>query len=219
MRAKILLLEDDKLYNETLKDFLEDEGFEVDSVLDPYSAYDLAYEKKYDLYLFDINLPFESGIEALKSLKRGGDETPAIFITSRDDKASLLSGFNAGADDYIKKPVDLDELLLRVNAVLKRSLKKEIITLGDYTLDKEQKELFYKNEPQKLGYKLFLLLELLVDNSDKAVSYEEIYEKLWGEDEPNSATVRVYMVKLKKFFPNAIEAIRGYGYIFHKNKV
>jgi len=219
MSQKILLLEDDKLYAETLKDFLEDEGFEVDIVLDPYSAYDKAYEKTYDLYLFDINLPFESGIEALKSLKDSGDATPTIFITSRDDKASLVDGFNAGADDYIRKPVDLDELLLRINAVLKRVSDNNSVTLGEYILDREQKDLIYKGKHLKLGFKLYLLLELLVDNNEKAVSYEDIYSKLWGKEEPNHATIRVYIVKLKKFFPKAIESIRGYGYIFHKDRV
>ena len=219
MPQKILLLEDDKLFSETLKDFLEDEGFEVDIALEPYTAYDLAYENSYDLFLFDINLPFENGIEALKSLKESGDNTPTIFITSREDKESLISGFNAGADDYIKKPVDLDELLLRINAVLKRNSKSTKEYLGEYILDRDQKELIKDGVPLKLGFKLFLLLELLIDNSGKAVSYEEIYEKLWGKDEPNQATIRVYIVKLKKLFPKAIESVRGYGYIFHKDRV
>lgn len=219
MPQNILLLEDDRLYSDTLKDFLEDEGFIVDVALDPYSAYDLAYEKNYDLYLFDINLPFESGIEALKSLKESGDKTPTIFITSRDDKASLLDGFKAGADDYIKKPVDLDELVVRINAVIKRNHTDSKITLGEYTLDLQAKEILHKGEPLKLGYRVFLLLELLVKNSGTAVSYEEIYETLWGKEEPNLATIRVYMVKLKKIFPKAIEAVRGYGYIFHKDRV
>ena len=219
MPQNILLLEDDRLYSETLKDFLEDEGFSVDVALDPYSAYDLAYEKDYDLYLFDINLPFENGIEALKSLKQSGDKTPTIFITSRDDKASLLDGFRAGADDYIKKPIDLDELIVRINAVSKRNNSDSKITLGEYTLDLQAKEILHKGKPLKLGYKIFLLLELLVKNSNKAVSFEDIYETLWGKEEPNQATIRVYMVKLKKLFPNAIEAVRGYGYILHKDKI
>ena len=219
MPQRILLLEDDRLYSETLKDFLEDEGFIVDVALDPYSAYDLAYEKDYNLYLFDINLPFENGIEALKSLKESGDKTPTIFITSRDDKESLIDGFKAGADDYIKKPVDLDELIVRINAVIKRNSTDNKISLGEYSLDLEAKEILHNGKPLKLGYRVFLLLELLVKNSDKAVSYEDIYETLWGKEEPNLATIRVYMVKLKKIFPNAIEAVRGYVYIFHKDRV
>ena len=219
MKIKILLLEDDNLFAETIAEFLEDEGFSVDIANDPYTAYDLAYENSYDLYLFDINLPFESGIDALKSLRDSGDNTPTIFITSREDKESLIKGFNSGGDDYIKKPLDLDELLLRVNAILKRLGKKSQINIGDYILDKEKKELFYKGEALKLSYKLYLLLELLLENSNKAVSYEEIYNKLWDKEEPNHATIRVYIVKLKKYFPNAIEAVRGYGYRFNRDKI
>jgi len=219
MEIKILLLEDDNLFAETIAEFLEDERFSVDIANDPYSAYDLAYENSYDLYLFDINLPFENGIDALKSLRESGDETPAIFITSREDKESLIKGFNSGGDDYIKKPFDLDELLVRINAVLKRLGKKSWINLGDYTLDKEKKELFYKGKALKLSYKLYLLLELLVENSNKAISYEDIYTKLWDKEEPNNATIRVYIVKLKKYFPNAIETVRGYGYRFNKDKI
>jgi len=216
---KLICISTGNITNKELLELFAKHIIEVDIVLDPYSAYDKAYEKTYDLYLFDINLPFESGIEALKSLKDSGDATPTIFITSRDDKASLVDGFNAGADDYIRKPVDLDELLLRINAVLKRVSDNNSVTLGEYILDREQKDLIYKGKHLKLGFKLYLLLELLVDNNEKAVSYEDIYSKLWGKEEPNHATIRVYIVKLKKFFPKAIESIRGYGYIFHKDRV
>ena len=122
MSSKILLLEDDKLFNETLQDFLQEEGFSVDCVLDPYSALDLSYENNYNLYLFDVNLPYETGFELLQKLRESGDETPCIFITSRADKTSLKQGFTQGGDDYITKPIDLDELLLRVNAVLRRQV-------------------------------------------------------------------------------------------------
>jgi len=110
MPPRILLLEDDKLFNETLQDFLEEEEYELEYALDPYTALDLAYEQNFDLYLFDVNLPYESGFDLLKKLRESGDSTPTIFITSRDDKESLREGFMVGADDYIKKPIDLDEL-------------------------------------------------------------------------------------------------------------
>ncbi len=215
----ILLLEDDRLYSETLKDFLEDEGFSVDIALDPYSAYDLAYKKDYDLYLFDINLPFENGIEALKSLKQSGDRTPAIFITSRDDKVSLIDGFKAGADDYLKKPVDLDELLMRIGALLKRSQKQQLTQFGEYAFDYDKKDLLHNGEALHLGLKSFALLELFIENDQKLLSYEEIYNKVWGAEEPSNGALRVYIAKLKKYFPNAIETIRGYGYIFDSSNL
>ncbi len=211
---KILLLEDDKLYSETLKDFLEEEGFEVEAVYDPYSAYDLVYENRYDLYLFDINLPFEDGISALENLRKAHDTTPAIFITSRDDKESLLDGFQAGADDYIKKPVDLDELLMRIKALMKRSQKSTIVRLGDYELNIDKRDLFLNGEPLHIGLKPFALLEFFVMNNGKALRYEEIYSALWSSQEASNGALRVYIAKLKKYFPNAIETLRGYGYKF-----
>ncbi len=211
---KILLLEDDKLYSETLKDFLEEEGFEVEAVYDPYSAYDLVYENSYDLYLFDINLPFEDGISALENLRKAHDTTPAIFITSRDDKESLLDGFQAGADDYIKKPVDLDELLMRIKALMKRSQKSKIVRLGDYELNIDKRDLFLNGEPLHIGLKPFALLEFFVMNNGKALRYEEIYSALWSNQEASNGALRVYIAKLKKYFPKAIETLRGYGYKF-----
>ncbi len=211
----ILLLEDDKLFGQTIEDFLEDEGFSVDFVLDPYSAYDLAYEKSYDLYIFDINLPFEDGIKALKSLRDSGDTTATIFITSRDDKESLVSGFKVGAQDYLKKPIDLDELLLRVYAVTNRKVTKQIV-VENYIIDKEKLDVFYKGRALNFTIKEFLLLELLIDRSGLVVKYEDIYSKLWDGVEPKGGALRVYISKLKKYFDKNIKSIRGVGYIFKR---
>ena len=98
---RILVVEDDKLFNETLEDFLEEEGFSLHCVLDPYTALDFTYENNYDLYLFDVNLPYETGFKLLEKLRSSGDNTPCIFITSRNDKASLKVGFEHGGDDYV----------------------------------------------------------------------------------------------------------------------
>lgn len=212
--SKILLLEDDKLYSETLKDFLEEEGFEVESVYDPYSAYDLVFENSYSLYLFDINLPFEDGITALENLRKADDRTPAIFITSREDRDSLLNGFRVGGDDYIKKPIDLDELLLRIKALLKRSLKSSRVRLGEYELDRDKRDLFLNGEALHIGLKPFALLELFVENDGRALSFDEIYKTLWRSQEASNGALRVYIAKLKRYFPNAIETLRGYGYKF-----
>lgn len=219
MEKRVLLLEDDRLYSETLRDFLEEEGFRVECVYDPLSAYDLAYQKGFDLYLFDINLPFEDGIEALEQLRRAQDTTPTIFITSREDKESLIKGFQAGADDYIKKPIDLDEFLMRIEAVLKRVQKSRTLSLGAYILDRDRKDLYYKEEPLGFGQKLYLLLELLATNDNRAVSYDEIYNRLWPEQEPNHGTLRVYIAKLKKYFPQSIATMRGFGYKFDKSRL
>ena len=209
---KILLLEDDKLFNETIEDFLEEEGFDVYTVLDPYSAMELTYESKFDLYLFDVNLPYESGFSLLKQLREAGDKTPTIFLTSRNDKVSLTEGFDVGADDYMKKPIDLDELLLRIRALLRRQLRDEKIELGEYVVDIQAKELSYNGEVIKIGAKAFELLMLLLKAKGEVVSMQSIEEELWNSNEEVSlGAVRVYITSLKKYFPN-IENIRGVGY-------
>jgi len=211
---KILILEDDKLFNDTLEDFLEEEGFETLTALDPYTALDLTYEQKFDLYLFDVNLPYETGFSLLNQLRNAGDKTPTIFLTSRDDKTSLTEGFDAGADDYMKKPIDLDELLLRIRALLRRQLRSQKIELGEYVIDMESKVLMHNEEVLKLGTKVMDLLLLLLNAKGEVVSMQTIEEALWHSNEEVSyGAVRVYVTTLKKYFPN-IENIRGIGYRF-----
>ncbi len=211
---KILVLEDNKLFNDTLEDFLDEEGFEVRTALDPYSALEITYEQKFDLYLFDVNLPYETGFSLLKQLRDAGDLTPTMFLTSRADKVSLTQGFDVGADDYMKKPIDLDELLLRINALLRRQIRIESINIGEYELNIHTKELMLNAKPIKLGKKSIALLALLVERKNKLVALEEIEEHLWHTNEEASAgAVRVYVTTLKKYFPN-IENIRGVGYRF-----
>ena len=213
MSVRILLLEDDKLFNETLQDFLEEEGFSLDTALDPYSALELTYESNYDLYLFDVNLPYESGFELLHKLRQSGDLTPTIFLTSRDDKASLTQGFETGADDYMKKPIDLDELLLRIQALLRRQVRKERMTIGKYSLDMVGKTLFHNNEELDVTKKAVELLVLLVQADGEVVSSDRIKNRLWAAGQNASdGSLRVYITQLKKYFPDAIVNIRGVGY-------
>lgn len=209
---KILVLEDDKLFNDTLEDFLEEEGFEVFTALDPYSALDMTYDEKFDLYLFDVNLPYETGFSLLKQLRDAGDLTPAMFLTSRNDKVSLTQGFDVGADDYMKKPIDLDELLLRIKALLRRQIRCDKMKIGAYLLDTQAKELLLDNKVIKLGAKTMDLFLLLFYAKGEVVSLQTIEEKLWHTNEEASlGAVRVYVTTLKKYFPN-IENIRGVGY-------
>jgi len=217
LSVKILLLEDDKLFNETLQDFLEEEGFTLDCVLDPYSALELTYENNYDLYLFDVNLPYESGFDLLKKLRTSGDSTPTIFITSRDDKASLMQGFKEGGDDYITKPVDLDELLLRIQAILRRQIRSEVIKIGKYTFDTLHKILYEDEKELVLTQKAAQLLFVLFKGQGSVVSTSQIKESLWSTSEDASdGALRVYVTQLKKYFPTQIENVRGIGYKMSK---
>ncbi len=213
MAIKILLLEDDKLFNETLQDFLEEEDFEVDCALDPYSALELSYETIYDLYLFDVNLPYESGFDLLGKLRQSGDTTPTIFITSRDDKESLTHGFSVGADDYMKKPIDLDELLLRIAALMRRQIRQERIEIGKYTLDVIAKKIFLNNSEVDITKKAVELLVLLFQANGEVVSSDDIKNRIWAAGQNASdGSLRVYITQLKKYFSKNIVNVRGIGY-------
>lgn len=207
------MLEDDKLFNETLEDFLEEEGHSIQCALDPYTALDLSYEYVFDLYLFDVNLPYENGFELLEKLRQSGDETPCIFITSREDKASLREGFETGGDDYIQKPVDLDELLLRIQAVLRRQVRSQIIQIDTYHFDSLTKTLFQNDQVLELSIKAGELLLVLLEWQGRVVPLEQIKERLWSSAEDASdGALRVYIAQLKKYFPTHIHNVRAVGY-------
>ena len=213
MPIKILLLEDDKLFNETLQDFLEEEGFELDHALDPYSALELTYKNIYDLYLFDVNLPYESGFDMLSKLRQSGDTTPTIFLTSREDKASLKEGYEIGADDYMKKPIDLDELLPRIGALMRRQTRNEKLKIGEYSLDMLSKTLYRNDETLDVTKKAIELLVLLLQSNGEVVSSDEIKNRLWAAGKNASdGSLRVYITQLKKYFSDNIVNVRGIGY-------
>ena len=215
MSSKILILEDDQLFNETLQDFLEEEGYKISFALDPYSALDLAYEENFDLYLFDVNLPYESGFDLLKKLRDSGDKTPTIFITSRDDKQSLKEGFLSGGDDYIKKPIDLDELILRIEAILRRLSRSKKITIQNYTIDTIEKQIYKNNQKIDAPKKVIELLLLFISSNGEIILIDEIKQTLWATNqEASDGSIRVYITQLKKLFPDNIENIRGIGYKF-----
>lgn len=211
---RILLLEDDRLFNETIEDFLSEEDFVVDCVLDPYSALDFSYKNNYNLYLFDVNLPYESGFELLSKLRQSGDETPCIFITSRADIESLKDGFGVGADDYITKPIELEELLLRIRAILRRQVRVELMDIGLYQFNTIEKRLFKDKEEIELSIKAGELLLTLLEGKGNIVSSEQIKNSLWSsEQEASDGSLRVYITQLKKYFPTEIKNIRGVGYM------
>jgi DNA-binding response OmpR family regulator len=216
----VLLLEDDRLFADTLADFLGEEGYDVTTVYDPYSAQESTYMSRFDLYLFDINLPFESGLELLKKLREGEDRTPTIFLTSRSDKDSLIRGFDVGGDDYLHKPIDLDELRVRIEAVLRRREGKRRVYLGFYEADVVAKRLYRDGVELELGSRLFDLLMLLAGAHGQTVTTEQILQTLWPPDKTASyGALRVYITRLKKLFGDRIENVRGVGYRYIDREV
>lgn len=215
---KILVLEDDELFLETLEDFLEEEGFEVEIATDGEIVLSKVYEKNFDLYLFDINVPKLDGINLLKQLREKGDETPAIYLTSYKQKEKLMEGFLIGCDDYLKKPIDLDELLLRIHSILKRSGKVfKNITINDkISFDPINRRVLDNNIDLYLPAKLIDLLELFLEKKDRVITKDMIVDRLWNYDEDYSeGSIRVYINNLKKILgKDCIKNIKGIGYKF-----
>ena len=216
MPGKLLLLEDDRLFGETLVDFLEGEGYEVVHFLSAKPAIEMVYEEDaFDLYLLDVNIPDMNGFDLLRQLRESGDKTPAIYITSARDKEALATGFHSGADDYMKKPIDLDELLLRIEAQLRRHQGLQKVQVGEYLFDMERLVLYKEGEPVPLPKKLAELLGLFLRNRGEVVSTDEILSEIYGEENPGTGALRVYINKLKQLFgKDTITNIRGIGYCF-----
>jgi len=158
-----------------------------------------------------------NGFDLLCQLRESGDKTPAIYITSARDKEALSKGFHCGADDYMKKPIDLDELALRIGAQLRRMTNLQKIAVGKYHFDKERLVLYDGDNLVTMPKKQAELLALLLDNRGEVVTTEEILEELYGERDLGTGALRVYINKLKQIFgKDAISNIRGIGYCFEK---
>jgi len=212
--TKILLLEDDTLFAESLVDLLEDEEYAVTHVPNGQEALDATFDEKFDIYLLDINVPLINGITLLKELRDANDKTPSIFLTSHKDKEMLAQGFLSGGDDYITKPFDSDELLLRINALLRRTKKDDSQSVGLLTHDQVHKCILYDNVTLELSRKEYELLLLLMEHVNSAVPKELIFDELWPSSEKNSdGAIRVYINRIKQLLPEVkIENIRGLGY-------
>ncbi|WP_457592549.1 response regulator transcription factor [Hydrogenimonas sp.] len=210
---KLLLVEDDLTLGETLADLLKSEGFEVVWVKDGEKALDATFVAEFDLFLLDVKVPFVDGFELLRGLRESGDETPAIFITALTDIHSLSEGFESGADDYIKKPFDFDELLVRIRALIKKRYHAagENIVYGEIRYDIGKDHLTRGGEPLHLPPFEKRLLRLLFQNIGKVVTKEEIAQRVAEEEELSEQALRVHINKLRKA-GFSITNLRGIGY-------
>ena len=183
---KVLLLEDEKVLALSIREFLEDSGYEVTCFSNSDHAYDAIYEGSYDLYLLDVKVPGEqNGFDMLHELRDNGNKTPAIFITSLTDIEDLSRGYECGACDYIRKPFDLAELKLRVEQVVKiqcfSSSDESIALPYDYKYDVKKMKLTHKGETISLAKTETKILELLIKRRGSVVSCEMFWEEVWGE--------------------------------------
>ncbi len=208
---KILLLEDDKILCESLQEYLESEGFLVDVAYDGEEVYDLTFENRYDLYIFDINVPKQNGFDVLKELKDADDNTPTIYITALTDINSISKGFALGAEDYVKKPFDPQELVIRIKS--KYLKDDEFIYYKDLIYNPLTKELKKGGKTIGLGEVQKALFYELITNIDKIVNSYTLIDLL---EHQNANALRVNLAKLKSKLDLDIKNIRGQGYMLEK---
>jgi len=203
----LLLLEDDPNLSKTLIKYLKYNGYNVDWAKNGEEAMDLSYKNRYTLYLFDINVPLISGVDLLSELREADDFTPAIIISALVDIDSVTKGFIAGADDYVKKPFDPEELLVRIKA--KTAKLQSIIKFKEFEIDNQTNEIRYKQKHLELGNVQKNILIMLIKNHPNPVVKDELMRFL---DKPTDLALRVNIAKLKKSLNLEIKNIRGVGY-------
>jgi len=210
----LLIVEDDKDLNETLFDFLSDK-YQIIRAFDGDEAVKLAYEKHIDLIILDVKLPKMDGFSVASEIRKF-KSTPIIFLTSLDSQKDIEKGFLSGADDYIKKPFSLKELLFRIEAILKRIYKSQKVKIKDFIFDMKSLELFKDTEKIHLKTKEAKLLKLFLTKKNQVITKNEIFNEIYEYDEtPNENSLRTFIRDIRHILGNeVIETIKGVGYKF-----
>jgi len=211
-KRKILLLEDDEILSQTLKKLLTLEGYTVTLVQDGEDALDITYNEKFDLYLLDINVPLINGIDFLKLLRDAGDKTPAFFLTALQDITSLSDAFDSGCDDYIKKPFDIDELLIRVKASLKKD--NPFVEYKNIKFDTFKNMVYIDEEEVNLGNVEKGILSLLIKNVGMSIDKSIFFDAMIR---PSDSALRVIINKLRKNLNLNIKSLKNIGYKLEKS--
>jgi two-component system response regulator QseB len=218
---RVLLVEDDQMIAEGVRKGLRGDGWAVDWVQDGTSALSALDNQPYDLMLLDLGLPKRDGLQVLRALRAKGRTLPVMIVTARDAVADRVTGLDAGADDYLVKPFDLDELGARMRALLRRNSgrSESLIRHGGLTLDAATHEVTLDGAPVALSAREFALLEALLARPGAVLSKSQLEEKMYGwGDEIGSNTVEVYIHLLrKKLGADAIRNVRGLGYMIVKD--
>jgi len=211
--ARILLVEDDLILSETLCELLQTQGYDVTLATTGNQALEVTYEQSFEIMLFDVNIPDFDGFELLKILRESGNSIPCIFLTSLSDIASLSRGFEVGADDYLKKPFDFDELLVRIQALLRKSFasKENEIKYGDLVYKITHNELLQDNELIAFAPLESKLLCFFFKRINETITKQELLYELDNVNESSEGALRVYITKLRKAGLE-IQTIKGTGY-------
>lgn len=213
---RLLLVEDDPMIGESIADGLRGESYAVDWIRSGSDVALAMEEQQYDLLLLDLNLPGKNGMDILRSVRATGADLPVLIISARDGTMARVAGLDAGADDYLVKPFDLDELLARIRALLRRrsAHASTMIVCGDLALDLASHEVRFHGESIKLGRREYTVLRALLEKPGEIVSKRQLEEILYrGDQAVESNTVDVYIYQLrKKFGLHFIQTVRGVGY-------
>lgn len=227
--ASILLVEDEENLQEALKLNLEMEGYEVSSAFDGPAALKALQNEYFDLLILDVMLPEIDGIRVLESLRLQNNTMPVLILSAKSSSADKVLGLKKGADDYLTKPFNLEELLLRVHKLIEKNkqLQDKETVPNEYSFDKNSinfKALVainYKSEKIELSKKEAMLLKLLIENKNEVVTREKILQAVWGYNVyPTTRTIDNFILSFRKYFeedsrnPRYFHSVRGMGYKF-----
>ena len=213
---RVLLVEDDPMIGESLREALRRQGMAADWVRDGRAADEVLASERFDAVLLDLGLPQRSGVQVLQSLRARGDATPVIVLTARDALADKVASLDAGADDYLVKPFELDELLARLRAVGRRHAGRAqtALQVADLRLDPATREVSRGGRPVLLSAREFALLQALMERPGAILSRAQLEDRLygWGEEvESNAVSVYVHQLR-RKLGDEVLHTVRGVGY-------
>jgi DNA-binding response OmpR family regulator len=216
---RILLVEDNKDISASIAEYLELQGIICDFAYDGLSGLNQAVMNEYDLYILDVSMPGMSGLQMCKTLREDKNDTrPVIFLTARDTLQDKLAGFDSGADDYLVKPFELQELYVRIQAVASRyyGKSKRTLKLADLIVNLDTQEVTREGREINLTANVFKLLVLLLQQSPKLVTRQQLEHEIWGDDAPDSDSLRSHIYKLrqkvdKPFTEPLIHTVQGRG--------
>lgn len=219
---RILLIEDDETLGSGVKESLRKEGYTVDWLKDGQSAEHAVKSEGFDALVLDLGLPRKSGLELLNTMRNNQIKTPVLILTARDSIEDRVRGLDSGADDYMIKPFDLDELIARVRALIRRSSGRANanIIYKNIVLDPKAHHVEQDGEPLTLPRREFALLQKLLENVGQVLSREQLMQSIYGwSDDVDSNALEVHIHNLrKKLKSNIIRTIRGVGYMVDREE-
>ncbi len=223
---RILLVEDDERLSESLKDLLEDESYAVDAALNGAMASELAAVNEYDLIILDLIIPPPTGMDLLEGWRESGAQVPVLILTAQSSIEERVAGLDRGADDYLIKPFEYEELLARVRAVMRRRETSELVSLtaGDLEMHRETRRVLVAGRDIDLSPKEFALLEYMLTNKDRAVTRAQITEHVWDSSfDSMTNIVNVFVYRLRKKVDGEsegrlIHTVKGQGYVLYSQR-